>query len=256
MPTFSPPRPYYAPVGRVRRVRQGASLAAYYPANYFVPTPGNVHGPRQANVLSHYGLGRHLGTLDPTLFSGAAAGNSMMPPPPPAPGLPAGYDPTTGMITAGASGATPPVMIGPMAPSVPAGAPLAPGTFLTYTVSYELGASGAFTSNDEAIASIGPMLAGVGLAVTSVNTPSTLNPLSANQAVIGLQVQGGGISLQAAKNYCDNAIVAGLSGLILSSSLVVGQASSVMTWITQNWVWLAAGAAAVLILPKILDDFI
>jgi hypothetical protein len=253
MPTFRPVRPYYAPPG-TPRVRQGARLADYYPANFFVPTPGNIARRGYPNVtlgrLNHY----NLGAIDPTIFSGAGLGPT--PPPPPAPGLPAGYDPSTGMITAGASGATPPVQIGPMAPSVPAGTLLAPGTFLTYTVSYELGASGAFTSNDEAIASIQPMLAGVGLAVTSVQTPSTLNPLSANQAVIGLQVQGAGMTLQQAKNYCDNAIVAGLSGSVLSSSLVVGQPSGIMTWLTQNWMWVAAGAAAVLILPKILDDFI
>jgi hypothetical protein len=260
MPTFAPKpvRPYYAPPG-TRRVRQGAPLsgqdiramAAYYPANFFVPTPMNVvmHG-RPSVGLTHYALG------DMPNPGGAIFGTDQgAPPAPPAPGLPAGYDANTGMIAAGASGAAPPVMIGPMAPSIPApGTTLAPGTFLTYTVNYALqGVSNFFTSNDEALSSITPMLGGVGLVVVNSSTPASINPFSTNQAVLTLQVAAQGLTLQSAKALCDNAIVNGIGAQILSSSLTVGQANTALTWISQNWQWVAAGAAALLLLPKLLD---
>ena len=223
MPTFAPVRPYYAPRGRVPRVRQGARL-------------------------SHYGLGQE------SLYGGGVV-MAMTPPAPAPPGLPAGYDPTTGLIAAGASGDTPAVSFGP-ASSVPAGAALPIGTFLTYTVNYEQNMSGAFTSNQGAIASMLPMLAGVGLNVVNTQTPFSLNPLSSNQAVLTVQVQGGGISLQSAKNLLDNAVVNGIGASIISSSIAVGQSNSITTWISQNWMWVAAAAAAVLIAPRVLDDLL
>lgn len=248
MPTFAPVRPYYAPN---RRVIQGARLSAYYPANYYVPTPMNVLMRGQPSVgLSRYGLGQDVLNAPPPLFSDSGA-----PPPPPAPGLPQGYDASTGLIAAGspaASGITPAVQIGPMAPSIPSGALLAPGTFLTYTVTYQMGYSGAFTGNDTAIASIAPMLAGVGLNVTNVQTPATLNPFSNNQAVVTIQVGAANLTLQSAKQLCDNAIVNGIGAQIISSALAPGQPSP-LTWLQQNWMMLAGGALALLLLPKLLD---
>jgi hypothetical protein len=237
-------------------VIQGARLS-YLGALPARRRAGVIQGAR----LSAYGMRgmRGLGAIiNP---SGVILEDTSNPPPAPTtPGLPAGYDPNTGIVPMDTSsptaGVPPPVTFGP--PAAPqSGAPLSVGTYLTYTVNYALqGLSNFFTSNDQAISQAGQMLAGVGLVVVNTALPASFNPFTNNSAVLTLQVQSPGLTLQSAKGLCDNAIVSGVGASIISSNLVIGQPNPILTWFEQNWMLAAAGVLGVLILPKILGDLL
>jgi len=168
-----------------------------------------------------------------------------------APAPPVGWDTTT-------PAAAPPALL---APTVPAAAPssgalLPAGTQLTYTVNFNLmGVSNVATSGTEAVGTAAQMLAGAGFQVINQSVPLSVNPFSSNSAVLTLQLTQA-MTLAQAKALCDNAFAAGVGSQILSSTLTVGAANSAITWLEQNWMWAAAGVLAVLVLPKVLGDFL
>jgi hypothetical protein len=196
------------------------------------------------------GLGAEIDT-NSLLESLSQIGSGSAPPPPAPPAPPAGWD------TAAPSPAPPATFIGPG--SVPAAQlAIGPGTVLTYTVNYNLtGASNFFTSNTDAIGTAAQMLQGMGLQVTNSSTPASVNPFSNNQAILTLQVTGAGFqSAAAVKALCDNAFAVGVGAQIISSTIAVGAGNSALNWLSQNWQLVAVGGLALLILPKILDDFV
>ena len=101
------------------------------------------------------------------------------------------------------------------------------------------------------------MLGAVGLQVVNPATPASINPFSSNSAILTLQVTGAGFqSAAAVKALCDNAFAVGVGAQIISSTIAVGAGNSALNWLSQNWQLLAVGGLALLILPKILDDFV
>ena len=233
MPVFAPGPP---PARRALGLR-GISPRAYY------------HRRSRAFAgLGRLGLGD---VIDPSslLDSLSQIGSGAPPPGPTPPAPPAGWD------TNSPQAAPPATFIGPG--SVPASQnAIAAGTLFTYTVNYNLqGASNFFTSNNEAIATAAQMLAGVGLTVVNTAAPATANPFSSNSAILTLQATQGFQSAAAVKALADNAFAAGVGASIISSAIKIGAGNSALNWLAENWMLLAIGGAALLILPKILDDF-
>jgi len=200
------------------------------------------------------GLGRLGQDISPAAMDestyGAGLINTLVePPPPPPPGW------QTGQVDP--SNIAPPSVVSPSIPK-PGPVTIGPGTLLTYTVNYNLqGASNFFTSNSDAMGTAAQMLGAVGLQVVNTATPASINPFSSNSAILTLQVTGAGFqSAAAVKALCDNAFAVGVGAQIISSTIAVGAGNSALNWLSQNWQLLAVGGLALLILPKILDDFV
>ena len=226
MPTFAPVK--FSPAGQMN----GLAVQTWHRTQ---------RRRRQMAYLS--GLGQDISpiAMDEDTYGGA-------PPSPPAPGLPVGWDTST-------PSPAPPVVF---SPSVQPAGPITvvTGALLTYTVNYNLDASNLLTSNADAVAAAASVLAAVGLAVVNTSLPSSINPFSSNSAILTVQVTGAGFAnAQAVKALCDNAFV-NVGAQIISSSIAMGAGNSMLNWIMQNWQMVAVGAIAVMILPKILDDFI
>jgi hypothetical protein len=248
MPTFAPPELRQ----RIPRAYRRKNLSGVSPLIYFHRSPVRRHrtlaglGAQELAPVNAPGTNPLQSWWD-SLFNPPAVN---VPPPPPS-----GWDtgnPTVGFVPA------------PLSPSVPtnanAGQPIQvqPGTMLTYSVTYALtGLGNFFTSNQDAIASAAQMMAGAGLNVVNSQTPASANPFSNNSAVLTLEVSGPGFaSMAQAKQLADNAFSAGVGSQIISSSLTQGAPNQAFTWLSQNWQLVAVGAAALLILPKILRDFL
>ena len=281
MPVFAPnPTPIMRPTGRHRAALPGAVAgqrgqtgraghAAFQRISPSGPLSGYapLRSAHRMHGLSAFGLGAFdprarylhgvhyldmlasLGAIDPSLAISPPADYQTMPPAPTPPGLPAGWDTST-------PAAAPPAVIGGGITNLNAGPVTIPtGTILTYSVQFNLlGISNALTDTSAAIGSITGMLAGAGLSVVSVSVPVSLNPFSGSSAVLVLQVTGAGFpNIQTAQGVCDNAIASGIGAQIVSSSLVLGQQNSALTWLSQNWQLAAAAVLGILILPKILD---
>ena len=97
---------------------------------------------------------------------------------------------------------------------------------------------------------------GAGLAVVNTAAPTTVNPFSSNSAILTLQATQGFQSAAAVKALADNAFAAGVGASIISAAIKIGAGNSALNWLAENWMLLAIGGAALLILPKILDDFV